>query len=48
MGYCFFLLLFSVAARLVSHGKWQSGNDGADKLFWGYKKLKLLLFIGGI
>ena len=24
-----------------------SGNDGACKLFWGIKKLEVLLFLGG-
>ena len=46
VGYCF-LLLFSVAARLLVTESGCSGNGGAGKLFWGIKKLEVLLFLGG-
>ena len=48
VGGVLFLLLFSVAARLVSQGKWLFRCiDGAGKLFCGIKKLEFLLFLGG-
>ena len=48
MGGVLFLLLFSIAARLVSQGKWLFRCiDGAGKLFCGIKKLEFLLFLGG-